>query len=148
MASVNACPDFASFEALPDADDNGDKDGRRCLPNCRTEEPTHDADYPLELYVYSLPTLVSVSSSNLPWLNDVAGAYMFEKWRTWVEINPEKAEHLGIHDGDSVEVRTACGSLTLPAKLYAGVRPEVIAIPFGFGHKTGGRWCEGIGAPF
>lgn len=134
-----------SFEAMPDPDDDSGTDGRRCLPNCRTEQPAHDADYPLELYVYALPNLVSVSSPNLPWLNDVAGAYMFEKWRTWVEINPEKAEHLGIREGDSVEVRTARGSLTLRARLYAGVMPEVIAIPFGFGHKTGGRWCEGIG---
>ncbi len=134
-----------SFEAFPAAvEDRVDPD-RSCLPDCRTEEPARNPDYPLDLYVYALPNLVSVSSPNLPWLNDIAGAYMFEKWHTWVEINPELAEHLGIHDGDAIEVRTEHGSLTLPAKLYAGLKPEVIAVPFGFGHKAGGRWCKGIG---
>jgi anaerobic selenocysteine-containing dehydrogenase len=89
---------------------------------------------------------VSVSSPNLPWLNDIAGAYMFEKWRTWVEISPQTAERHDIAEGDNVRVQTSRGELTLPAKLYAGVQPEVIAIPFGFGHKSGGRWCENIGA--
>jgi anaerobic selenocysteine-containing dehydrogenase len=134
-----------SYEALPDVSGNGEQNGRRYLPNCRTEPPVQDPDRPFELYIYALPNLVGVASPNLPWLNDVAGAYMFEKWRTWVEINPRKAEQLSIHDGDAVEVRTARGTLTLPAKLHAGVMPEVIAIPFGFGHKNGGRWCEGVG---
>ena len=35
--------------------------------------------------------------------------------------------------------------MTLPVKVFSGLVPEVIAIPFGFGHKVGGRWCAGIG---
>ncbi len=133
-----------SFEAIPELSDSLERD-RRCLPDCRTDEPRHDETYPLELYVYALPNLVSVSSPNLPWLNDIAGAYMFEKWRTWVEINPETAEHYDIDEGDRIAVQTSRGTLTLPAKIYAGVERGVIAIPFGFGRKWGGRWCKGIG---
>ena len=33
----------------------------------------------------------------------------------------------------------------LPVKVYSGLVPDVIAVPFGLGHKTGGRWCEGVG---
>lgn len=133
-----------SFEAMPVTDSSFDRD-RRCLPDCRAEERKHDETYPLELYVYPLPNLVSVSSPNLPWLNDIASAYMFEKWRTWVEIHPETAERYGLVSDDRMEIRTPGGKLVLPVKVYAGVMPDVIAIPFGFGHKEGGRWCKGIG---
>ncbi len=133
-----------SFDALPGAEDPSDRD-RRCLPDCGTGRRAHDETYPLELYVYALPNLVGVSSPNLPWLNDIAGAYMFEKWRTWVEIHPETAERFGITAHDRVEVRTPRGKLVLPVKIFVGLMPDVIAIPYGFGHKTGGRWCKGIG---
>jgi len=133
-----------SFEALPDGRDLTHEE-TRCLPDCAPEEVAHDEAFPLELYVYALPNLVGVSSPNLPWLNDIAGAYMFEKWRTWAEIHPETAERLGIEPHDHVEVRTSRGSMTLPVKIYAGLVPEVVAIPFGFGRRSGGRWCAGIG---
>ncbi|MFQ5422523.1 MAG: molybdopterin-dependent oxidoreductase [Phycisphaerae bacterium] len=133
-----------SFKDNPEPGNPAQLD-RRCLPDCRTEPRSHDATYPLDLYVYALPNLVSVASPNLPWLNTIAGAYMFEKWRTWVEIHPETAEKYGIHDGDVVLVRTARGELRLPAKRYAGLMPDVIAIPYGYGHKGGGRWSKGIG---
>ncbi len=133
-----------SFEGIPGTEGlDGD---RRCLPDCRAEERVRDATYPYELYVYDLPNLVGVSSPNLPWLNDIAGAYMFEKWRTWIEMHPETAEHMGIESNDRVEVRSPFGSLVLPVKIYAGVMQDVVAVPFGFGRKTGGRWCRGVGA--
>ncbi|MCP4250386.1 MAG: molybdopterin-dependent oxidoreductase [bacterium] len=133
-----------SFEAMPDPLGSSDPD-RRCLPDCRAEMRTPNQTYPLELYVYPLPNLVSVSCPNLPWLNDVAGAHMFERWRTWLEIHPETAERFGIAPEDQVVVETPRGTLTLPAKIYTGVMPEVVAIPFGLGQKVGGRWCKGIG---
>lgn len=133
-----------SFDALPEPESavHGD---RRWLPDGRSAEGAHDESFPLRLYVYALPSLVSVSSPNLPWLNDIAGAYMFEKWRTWVELHPETAERLDIHNHDTVEVRTPRGRLVLPVRVYAGLMPDVIAIPFGFGRRAGGRWCTGIG---
>ncbi len=133
-----------SFEALPEASEMLDRD-RRCLPNCRTERRARDKTYPLDLYVYSLPNLVAVSSPNLPWLNDISGAYMFEKWRAWVEIHPQTAERFEVTSHDHVEVRTPRSRLVLPVKIYSGLMVDVIAIPFGFGHKSGGRWCKGIG---
>ncbi|MFQ5589929.1 MAG: molybdopterin-dependent oxidoreductase [Phycisphaerae bacterium] len=133
-----------SFKAMP-ATEGSSVDDRKHLPDCRTEERSHDATYPLEVYVYSLPNLTSVASPNLPWLNDIAGAYMFEKWRTWVEIHPETAERFDLTSHDRAEVQTPRGKLVLPVRVYAGLMRDVIAIPFGFGHKTGGRWCAGIG---
>lgn len=133
-----------SYDALPEPSE-GPNGERRCLPYCRTDPHVRDKNFPLDLYVYPLPNLVGVASPNLPWLNAIAGAYMFEKWHTWVEIHPETAEHFGIVKGDHLEVKTLRGKLTLPVKLYAGLMRETIAIPFGLGHKSGGRWCKGIG---
>ena len=133
-----------SFEALPEHEVLADPE-RRCLPLCPTVRDSHNETYPLELYVYALPNLVSVSSPNLPWLNDIAGAYMFEKWRTWVEIHPETAERLHLSGHDHVEVSTPGGKAVLPVKIFTGLMRDVIAIPFGFGRRAGGRWCAGIG---
>ncbi len=133
-----------SFEAIPPLDNTPAPD-RRSFPYCTTEVPAPDKAFPLELYVYALPNLVAVSSANLPWLNDIAGAYMFQKWRTWVELHPETAKQFDVATGDKVEVRTPRGQLVLPVKVYSGLMPGVIAVPFGLGHQTGGRWCRGIG---
>jgi len=133
-----------SFEAIPPIQKTSDLD-RRCAPFCPPDARTERGEFPLDLYVYALPNLVAVSSANLPWLNDIAGAYMFQKWRTWVEIHPETAKRFGVAEGDKVEVRTSRGRLVLPVKVYSGLMREVIAIPFGLGHATGGRWCAGIG---
>jgi anaerobic selenocysteine-containing dehydrogenase len=133
-----------SFEAIPASEELLDRD-RRCLPDCRIEEGKRDAVYPLELYVYPLPNLFAVSSPNLPWLNDIAGAYMFQKWRTWVEMRPETADRFHLASNDRAEIRTPRGKLVLPVKVFTGLMPDVIAIPFGLGHNAGGRWCEGIG---
>lgn len=133
-----------SFEAMPEQEGSVDPQ-RRCLPHCPTMHHRRNEAYPLELYVYALPNLVSVSSPNLPWLNDIAGAYMFEKWRTWVEIHPETAKSLHVSEHEHVEVRTPGGKAVLPVKIYSGLMRDVIAIPFGFGRRFGGRWCAGIG---
>jgi anaerobic selenocysteine-containing dehydrogenase len=65
---------------------------------------------------------------------------MLRKWDSWVEIHPDTAEHYGIHDGERVAVSTARGTLELRAKIFAGLMPGVLAVPFGFGHEGEGRW--------
>ncbi len=133
-----------SFEALPPSESDLGED-LRYLPNGRTPEVARDDARSFRLYVYPLPNLVAASSPNLPWLNDIAGAYMFEKWRTWIELHPETADRLGIKDHDRVEVRTRKGAFVLPVKVFPGLMPDVLAIPFGFGRHFGGKWCAGIG---
>jgi len=62
-----------------------------------------------------------------------------------VEVHPETAQRLGLHDHAPAEVKTPRGQLVLPVKVFAGLMPDVLAIPFGFGRRYGGRWCAGIG---
>jgi menaquinone reductase, molybdopterin-binding-like subunit len=67
-------------------------------------------------------------------------------WQGWVEINTETAHKLEIHEGDILAITSPRGSIELPAFLYPGLRPDVIAIPVGQGHTQLGRYAQGRGA--
>ena len=67
-------------------------------------------------------------------------------WNTWIEINPQTAEELGIHDDDIVRLVTPHGEIEAPAYLYPGIRPDTVAVPYGQGHEAYGRYAENRGA--
>jgi hypothetical protein len=69
---------------------------RSFLP--RWEEPKKNGDekeYPLDLYVFKTMTLTESRNANQPWLPEIFGPHLFERWTTWVEMNPQTAEKLG-----------------------------------------------------
>jgi molybdopterin-containing oxidoreductase family iron-sulfur binding subunit len=53
-----------------------------------------------------------------------------------VELHPDTAARLGIDRGDLVEVRAGNATVRAPALPYLGVRPDVIAIAAGYGHRA------------
>ncbi|MHC4769997.1 MAG: molybdopterin dinucleotide binding domain-containing protein, partial [Planctomycetota bacterium] len=122
------------------------EDDIRCLPH---HEPLHetpvDPAFPMQLYVYPLALLAGLSDSNVPWLIDACGSIMRQRWTSWVEINPATAERLHISDGDIVVVRSSRGEMSARAKLFEGIMPNVVAMPWGLGHEGGGRWSDGVG---
>jgi anaerobic selenocysteine-containing dehydrogenase len=67
-------------------------------------------------------------------------------WQTWVEINPETAEMLGVEDNDVVKVVSQEGQIEAIVVVYPGIRPDMIAIPVGQGHEDYGRYAEGRGS--
>ncbi len=67
-------------------------------------------------------------------------------WDSWVEINPKTAAELGIGFGDLVEITSSQGSVRVPAVIYPGIRPDMVAIPLGQGHREMGRYAKGRGA--
>jgi anaerobic selenocysteine-containing dehydrogenase len=112
------------------------------------DEPKRTGDekgYPLHLHIFKTMALTGGRNANQPWLQEIAGPHLFEKWTTWVEINPETALHLGIKDREWVWVESPYGKIKVKARVYKGAMPEVASIPFGSGHHSGGRWSEGIG---
>ncbi|MEN4042339.1 MAG: molybdopterin dinucleotide binding domain-containing protein [Anaerolineaceae bacterium] len=86
------------------------------------------------------------SGANRPHLQETPNPNTTVTWNSWVEINPETAEHLGIHDDDIVRVRSQAGSVEAVTYLYPAIRPDTVAIPFGQGHTALGRFAEGRGA--
>ncbi|WP_427885060.1 molybdopterin oxidoreductase family protein [Kribbella sp. GL6] len=51
----------------------------------------------------------------------------------FAELHPRVAAQLGIGDGRPVRLRTARGSMVLPARITSDVRPDTVFVPFHFG---------------
>jgi len=99
--------------------------------------------YPLHLQVYPSTAFYDGRGAPLPWLQQLPDPMTTVVWDSWVEINPRTAAELGISLGDLVEVASPQGSLRLPAIIYPGIRPDMVAIPMGQGHRGGGRYAKG-----
>lgn len=91
------------------------------------------------------PTLAE-AGANKPWLQELPDPTTTVMWNTWVEINPEKAHELHIENDDVIVIASAAGEVEVPVYLYPAIRPDTIAIPFGQGHTSYGRYAAGRGA--
>jgi anaerobic selenocysteine-containing dehydrogenase len=103
-------------------------------------------EFPLQLKIYPSPVFHDGRGAALPWLQQLPDPMTTVVWGSWIEINPQTAARLGISHGDLVEVRSAAGTMKLPAVLYPGIRPEVVAAPMGQGHRGMGRYADDRGA--
>ena len=88
------------------------------------------------LITYLSPTLGEGRGANKPWLQELPDPVTKVVWSSWVEMHPDTAAKLGVNRGDIVEVKTATGTVKLPAYVYLGVRPDTLAIPLGQGHRS------------
>jgi anaerobic selenocysteine-containing dehydrogenase len=66
-------------------------------------------------------------------------------WETLVEINSETARTLSLKDGQMVWVESSFQKIKAKVKFSEGVHPDVVAIPFGQGHYSYGKWQKGMG---
>ena len=84
-------------------------------------------------------------NANRPWLQELPDPVSKITWHSWVEMHPNRAETLGVRDGDVVVVSTEHGSVEAPVWTYPGIREDVIALPMGGGHTSAGRFADGNG---
>ncbi|MHC1698086.1 MAG: molybdopterin-dependent oxidoreductase [Geobacteraceae bacterium] len=101
--------------------------------------------FPLHLQVYPSTAFHDGRGAVHPWLQQLPDPMSTVVWGSWIEINPKTAASLGISHGDLVEVTSPRSSLRLPAVVYPGIRPDMVAIPLGQGHKAGGRYAKDRG---
>jgi anaerobic selenocysteine-containing dehydrogenase len=106
----------------------------------------NEKEFPLHLSVYPSTAFYDGRGAPLPWLQQLPDPMTTVVWDSWVEINTKTAERLGIKFGDLVEVTSPQGSLRAPAVIYPGIRPDMVAIPLGQGHRDMGRYAKGRGA--
>jgi anaerobic selenocysteine-containing dehydrogenase len=106
----------------------------------------NEKEFPLHLSVYPSTAFYDGRGASLPWLQHLPDPMTTVVWDSWVEINPKTAAELGIKFGDLVEVTSPQGSLRVPAVIYPGIRPDMVAIPLGQGHRDLGRYAKGRGA--
>ena len=102
--------------------------------------------YPFHLYPYPSIVLTDGRGANLPWLQEAPDPMTTARWGTWVELNPVTAASLGVSDDDVVRVISPYGQLEAPVVVYPGIRPDVVAIPVGQGHRDYGRFAERRGS--
>jgi anaerobic selenocysteine-containing dehydrogenase len=106
----------------------------------------NEKEFPLHLSVYPSTAFYDGRGASHPWLQQLPDPMTTVVWDSWVEINPKTAASLGIKFGDLVEVASPLGSLRVPAVIYPGIRPDMVAIPMGQGHRNMGRYAKGRGA--
>jgi anaerobic selenocysteine-containing dehydrogenase len=101
-----------------------------------------EKEFPLHLQVYPSTAFYDGRGAPLPWLQQLPDPMTTVVWDSWIEINPKTAAELGISFGDLVEVTSPQGSLRVPAVIYPGIRPDMVAMPLGQGYKEMGRYAK------
>jgi anaerobic selenocysteine-containing dehydrogenase len=105
-----------------------------------------EANYPFHLNVVTLMSLGSYgANANLPSLQEISGMVVGETWDSWLEMNPASARRLGLADRDPVWVESPFGRVRTKVRLVAGIRPDVVSLPYNQGHRALGRWARGRG---
>lgn len=103
-------------------------------------------EYPFNFLPYASLQFGDGRHANLPWMQEMPDAISTAMWSTWVEINPQTAEKLGIKQGDLLEVASQHGKLQAPALVAPGIAPDAVAMPVGQGHENYGRYASHRGA--
>ncbi|HEY9075951.1 MAG TPA: molybdopterin-dependent oxidoreductase [Anaerolineaceae bacterium] len=89
------------------------------------------------------------SSANRPWIQETPDPLTTVTWSNFVLIHPKTAEKLGLHDDDVVRLDTGAGNSEVAVYTFPAIRPDTVAIPFGQGHSSLGRFANGRGTnPF
>ena len=66
-------------------------------------------------------------------------------WNSWVEVSTLDAQEMGIVTGDRLRLTSPNGAIEVGAVVLPSVRPGVVCVPFGGGHRSFGRYAEGRG---
>jgi thiosulfate reductase/polysulfide reductase chain A len=104
--------------------------------------PKYTGTGDLHFITAKLPLAAEGRSSNLAHAIAVAQPTQGGRRDVFIEIHPETAAKKGIKDGDVVLVKSKTGSLKAPARVYSGIRPDTVFLPYFAGHWAQGRWAK------
>lgn len=103
------------------------------------------SDYPFYLLPFPGNAIGYGEGAYLPWMQGLPEPISTNTWATWVELNPNTADRLGVTTGDVVRVTTPIGSQEIPVYVNPAMAPDIAAVPLGRGHTAYGRYAEGHG---
>ena len=111
------------------------------------ETPVRKAEAPDSFLLTPFTTLMDMTGegASQPLLQEISGLIPRVYWNPWAEMHPERARKLSLKDGDHIRVVSGKGSVTLRVIIVPTVSPEILAVPFGKGHKELGRYAKNIG---
>ena len=102
-------------------------------------------DFPFQLIPYQSVKTAHGRGANRPWLQELPDPMSTVMWNSWVELSPPDAERVGVADGDRVRVESPAGSVEAAVVIDPAVRPGLIGMPLGHGHRDYGRYARGRG---
>jgi anaerobic selenocysteine-containing dehydrogenase/Fe-S-cluster-containing dehydrogenase component len=92
--------------------------------------------------VFPHPALHDGRGANKPWLQELPDPISKITWHAWVEVHPDTAKSWAVTDGDVVLVKSDFGAVSAPVWVTPSIRPDVLALPTGQGHKAYGRYAR------
>ena len=104
------------------------------------------AQYPLLLFPYQPILAMGNGSQNYPWAQEIFLPMQGIGWGNPAEINSETGRNLGLKDGEEVWIESPFGKIRTRIKISEGIHPKIIAIAWGQGHTSYGKWQKGIGS--
>ncbi len=99
------------------------------LPSWRPKRELPSAEFPYYLITFLPGEHKRNTTQNNPINLELRG-------ESYVMLHPATAARHGIRDGSLVRVRSRVGEVTGPVRLTETVRPDVVAVPHGFGHRS------------
>jgi molybdopterin-containing oxidoreductase family iron-sulfur binding subunit len=108
-------------------------------------KPAFEGDGELVFMPYPHSLLYDGRGSNKPWLLENSDPVTKITWHSWVEVHPDTARRLDVRDGEMLRLTSPHGVIEAPAFVYSGIRPDVVAMPLGFGHTEYGAYAKGRG---
>jgi anaerobic selenocysteine-containing dehydrogenase len=111
--------------------------GRRPYLDIGGEYVGDEEEFPLRLVPYRVSTLASGTLGLERWMAEVPGLFPSVHWDPWVEINPETAHSLDLHDGNMVWVVSARARYRARLRFFHGTAPDNVGAPYGLRHPEG-----------
>jgi thiosulfate reductase/polysulfide reductase chain A len=112
--------------------------GLNPLPDFVPTEDRPSSTYPFHIINWKEALHTHSRTMNNRWLMQFHGEN-----ELWININ--KAQSLGIGDGDIVTVENQYGKAQARAKVTRRIHPDVVGMVHGFGHWAGGPVAQGKG---
>jgi ferredoxin-nitrate reductase len=116
-------------------------DGRFPTPDGRAVFLPRDHRAPRELPDHEFPLVLTTGRLYAHWhtLTRTAKADKLVRREPgpFVEVHPDDATALGLEDGELVQLSSRRGTVRLPVRLSAGVRPGLVFVPFHWGDLFG-----------
>ncbi len=107
------------------------------LPTAAPAAPASGGRYPLRLVPFEGIGIGAGQYAHLPWAQSAPDPITTVVWATWVELNPDTANALGVLNRDVVIVESPTGlSIRVPVYVNPAMPPNVAAIPLGQGHRA------------
>jgi len=92
--------------------------------------------------VFPHPVLHDGRGANKPWLQELPDPVSKVTWHGWAEVHPDAAKQWNLASGDFLLIQSGFGAVRAPVWITPSVRPGVLALPTGQGHKAYGRYAQ------